>query len=165
MESVHLICDSLKLARLDKGFDSIHVRFWFRYVGKYDQQLVSISYTKHEWKAIYCEFTPVHDDERKLVTFRKKIAEVLPRHSFERIIHSIDDLGIWNIKDRSNMVDYPDVHNTDQVSIEVSSKYMYRIIQHSDLEEVSQTVPDVAKIRKMLQLLISEFDIKLIRDI
>jgi len=162
--SIDLICDSLQLAHLENGFDSLQIRFWFRYVGQLNQQLISISYAKKEWKATYCEFTPILDDKDSLVSFQKKIMGIKPRHSFNMIIDSLDHLGIWSIEDRSKIVNYPDVHNTDQVTIEISSMKMYRLFQHSDLEEVSKKLTNVAMVRRMVQLLLSEFNIKLIRS-
>lgn len=128
-----LLADSLKLDRIENGFDPLQIRIWAN--GIYTHEKVAIFKKVGDgWHTSLITFDPHCDNLKRdsLLFFTKK--NILPNRNIQwsAFIDSLIDLNIMGLRDQSELQGYD--HPTDGISyiVEVATKTKYHLYSYHE---------------------------------
>lgn len=157
--SIQRIADSLSLDFLKNGFDKIQLRLWYR-TPRTDtfEVLIIKQIGDNNWKAKLGTIFPLRDSSHSfLIKYVNNIFDIKPKSNWDIVEKKISEINFENFLDRSKIVDYPVVYNSDLFTIEIASPGFFGLFQYSDILEYEGKNPKISQAKDIIEFLCSEF--------
>lgn len=156
-----LVEKKLGFHSLERGFDSICLRFWYGY-GNLDRgQVLVLKNVKNEWFGQLINFQ-YHFIEKgdSIVSISKDVQNIRPKSGWGFIINKMNDLAIVDLPDDFKIQGYERVADGNTLIIETSTKTKYRIFSYKEPSIAAKTSSEARRIIEWLKLISEQFDYK-----
>ncbi len=147
-----LLADSLKLDRIENGYDPLQIRLWVG--GAFTHEKVAVfKRDVNGWHTSLITFDP-HYDERKpdsLLFFTKKAT--LPNRNIQwpAFIDSLIDCNIMGLRDQSELQGYEDPTDGISYIVEVATKTKYHLYSYHE-PEVNLSFKDARQMTEIVKI-------------
>lgn len=131
-----MLTDSLKLGRIENGYDSLQIRIWVQ--SPFTRARVAIfKKDVNGWQSSLIIYMPENDNVNRdsVVFFTKET--IAPRYQIRwpEFIDSLDNCNIMNLRDQSELKGYNHPNDGDTYIVEVSDKTKYRLYTYHEPED------------------------------
>lgn len=152
--------DKIKLPdRLENGYKTFAVRFWFTYSKINQEDVVCFKQVKNQWFAEFTNLEYLFDTATEInnLIITKSVKE--PKNGWNFFLDSLLKLNITTIKDQSQTPEMFYNAGVSVVRVEVSNRNYYRFYGLQTPIHFSKEFPDAKNMAQIMELIKSEFDL------
>ncbi len=163
MLGLQVTLDSLKLPRLENGFDSMAIRVWFSYSRKDTVQVITIKNQGGEWSGKFNQGAYVFNQSQDSIHYTEKKEWTLnPDIGWRPLVDSIIEQGVLTLPDSRKIMsinDFP-LDGGNSVTIEISTARLYRLYFYEMPNYFMQKYKEADKMENILNILSEHLSIK-----
>jgi hypothetical protein len=165
-ETIKLLCDSLKIENVTKGYNGLQIRVWLsNRLRGLNQQVILLIEREGEKNVLLYNFTPHYKTARmqEIAYFDKELIDFSNRQRWDSMFLKIEHLRIKFLPE-NNGKDYSTHYDDESVTIEFAQNNFYRIFNYSSSNRAGKHGDSNAKkIVKLLQIIKQYSGIKYIQ--
>lgn len=150
------------LSSIEKGFDSLQIRFWVIREFENNNQLIEIKYKKSDWSARLYSFT-YHFGEAttEITSVSKKKWTKEPSSGWNSFIKKIFDLKILELPDCDKIPNYNSPTDGDFIIVEIATENSYRFYSYNT-PQLQNGIWQAKNIMDILRIMEKEFQVTLL---
>ncbi|MBX3257333.1 MAG: hypothetical protein KF862_24625 [Chitinophagaceae bacterium] len=155
----------LELKPLTAGVDSMEIRIWLNYGGK--QHCLRFFYERDVWQGELFTIRYMRPkDERSEWAMSKIIEKKAPKSGWENFLKTSIELNILDLPDCYTIPEYGySTGFSSFVCFEISTKKSYRFYSYIEPNSFRKEIKEADDIERILNLIQSEFDFKMLASI
>jgi hypothetical protein len=160
---IQATADSLQLARLENGFDSLQIRVWLTYSKKDTLQVITIKKQNKRWSGYYCQVTFSFNEHRDSILYYKNCGfSIKPILDWQVLVDTFIKHNILTLPDCRKIMstnEFP-FDGGNSVLFEISTANQYRIYMYEIPSHFKKKYKEAENVDEILTLLSKQFAIK-----
>lgn len=149
------------LESIESGYDSINIRIWLGY--KMDLTgYLNITNNNNKWQAVINLYSFYKSNPEDTFSVKKQSDTTSPKNGWRKFVEELAGLNFLTLPNDGAISGY-DLHTDEsqQVIVEISTKYFYRIYAYTEPLSHSSYIKEAAQLEKILAFLEEQLDFRM----